>query len=102
MQISEDKKATVGVHHLKSHPEYYSLVKEGIKPWELRKNDRDFREGDKIVLEEWDPKKAEGRRLADGYTGRSIDGVITHVVGAGSAALVGLCEGYVVLSVCWA
>ena len=44
-------------HRLKINPEYYDDVRTGRKPWELRKNDRDFKEGDTVRLEWFDPRE---------------------------------------------
>lgn len=41
-------------HYVKTWPEFYQEVKSGRKGFEVRKNNRDFREGDTIVLQEWD------------------------------------------------
>ncbi len=46
-------------------PEYFKLVKSGKKKFELRVADFKLKEGDILILEEWDPKKKE-------YTGRII------------------------------
>ena len=48
------------VHALKIYPEYYEAVKSGKKPFEVRKNDRDFKVGDILALNEFDP--LEGKR----------------------------------------
>ena len=45
--------------------EYFDLVASGKKKFELRLNDFDVKEGDMLVLEEWDPKKKK-------YTGRKL------------------------------
>lgn len=37
-------------HELKILERYAIEEKKGIKPWELRKNDRDFKEGDSITF----------------------------------------------------
>ena len=37
-------------HELKILPTYASMHLRGVKPWELRKNDRDFKEGDYITF----------------------------------------------------
>lgn len=39
-------------HYLKCETEYYQLVESGVKNFELRKNDRDFKRGDIIHLKE--------------------------------------------------
>lgn len=41
-------------HELKIAPKYYEAVASGLKTFEIRKNDRDFEEGDEIVLREFD------------------------------------------------
>lgn len=44
----------------------------GRKKFELRLNDFEIKEGDTLVLEEWDPEKKE-------YTGRKIEKKATYV-----------------------
>lgn len=46
-------------HELKIWPEYYDAVWSGAKPWELRKNDRDFKWGDTVRFKYFDPKTKE-------------------------------------------
>lgn len=41
------------IHNLKSLPEYFRAVLEGTKTFEIRKNDRNFKEGDFVILQEW-------------------------------------------------
>lgn len=38
------------LHHLKIEDEYYREVERGIKKFEIRKNDRDYKEGDLICF----------------------------------------------------
>lgn len=59
-------------HCLKCHPEHYQKSAQGLKPFEIRLNDRDFNIGDKVFLEEYDPKTEE-------YTGECLVGDITHI-----------------------
>jgi predicted RNA-binding protein with PUA-like domain len=59
-------------HKLKTLPEHFSPTWDGLKNAELRKNDRDFKVGDTIVLEEWTPE--------NGYTGQAMERVISHIV----------------------
>lgn len=50
------------IHALKIQPKYFDAVRSEVKTFELRKNDRDFRVGDFLALNEWDD---------DHYTGRT-------------------------------
>ncbi len=40
-------------HHLKILPEYFQAVINGEKPFEIRYNDRNFQENDRVILEEY-------------------------------------------------
>lgn len=55
----------MATHRIKSWPEYFEPVAARIKTFEKRENDRGYRPGDTIVLEEWDPNVKK-------YTGRDI------------------------------
>jgi len=44
------------VHRLKTVDPYFTDVAVGRKTFEVRKNDRGFRVGDVLVLEEWHPE----------------------------------------------
>lgn len=52
--------------HKKIWPEYFGDAQSGKKKFELRLADFDLKEGDTLVLEEWDPKTKK-------YTGRKIE-----------------------------
>lgn len=41
------------IHVLKTESEYYHAVKSGVKKFELRENDRDFKVGDFLHLHEY-------------------------------------------------
>ena len=45
-------------------PEYFELVRKGIKKFELRKDEDDIQPNDILVLDEWDGEKYTGRHLA--------------------------------------
>jgi hypothetical protein len=45
----------VTVHHLKTLPEYFDAVRRGDKTFEVRRNDRHFTEGDRVVLQRFSP-----------------------------------------------
>ena len=51
--------------HKKTWPKFFQEVLDGKKKFELRLADFDIKEGDMLILEEYDPKTKK-------YTGRSI------------------------------
>lgn len=53
-------------------PEYFQAIEEGRKNFELRLGDFECRQGDILVLKEWDPETKE-------YTGREIEKRVTFV-----------------------
>lgn len=59
-------------HEKKVWPEYFQKILDGKKTYELRLADWECKEGDILVLEEWDPKTKE-------FTGRTIEKEVTHV-----------------------
>ncbi len=71
-------------HVLKVWPAYFLPVALGLKPFELRRNDRDYQPGDTVSLQEWNPK-------TETYTGDSCVRRITYVI---RGPLFGLEEGY--------
>jgi hypothetical protein len=64
------------IHELKCWPEYFEPLVQGKKTAEIRKNDRDFKVGDRLLLREWDPNK----HSHGWYTGRYTVRTITHVL----------------------
>lgn len=73
-------------HNLKILPKWFNEVSEGRKKFEIRKNDRDYKAGDRLVLEEWEN---------GAYTGRIIKKKVDYVYyGDGQY---GLEKGYCVL-----
>lgn len=51
------------IHEVKILQEYYDAVDKGLKTWEYRFNDRNYTEGDILILKEWNGDKFTGRRL---------------------------------------
>lgn len=60
-------------HYLKTWPEYFVEVKKGFKTFEIRKNDRDFKRGDFLILQEYLPDSNK-------YTGEEIKVIVTYVL----------------------
>lgn len=52
-------------HRLKTHPAAFYAVRDGLKPFEVRRNDRLFQSGDLVELFYWDPNGEEGQRDVD-------------------------------------
>lgn len=70
-------------HSLKILPKYFNEVNEGRKTFELRKDDRNFKVGDRFILREY----------KDGnYTGRTFIGRISYILRECSEY--GLQDGY--------
>lgn len=63
------------IHHLKIVPLYFHSVASSEKTFEVRKNNRDFHEGDVLILEEWAP--------GHGYTGRMCVRFVTYILYGG-------------------
>ncbi len=57
----------------KCWPEFFEKVLEGKKNFDLRLNDFEIKEGDILVLEEYNPEKKE-------YTGRKIEKKVGYVL----------------------
>lgn len=53
-------------------PKYFELMKSGKKKFELRLADFDIKEGDILLLEEWNPETNQ-------YTGRKIEKAVNYV-----------------------
>ncbi|MFH6944588.1 DUF3850 domain-containing protein [Flavobacterium sp. FlaQc-50] len=78
----------VKIHELKTWQKYFVDIFCGLKNFELRKNDRDFKVGDEVLLKEYDAFKRE-------YTGRILHRRIDYILHGGQF---GLEEGYVILA----
>lgn len=74
------------LHELKIKPVYYNAVVKGEKRFEIRKDDRNFKVGDLIRLQEFDRK----------YTGRDSIYEIIYKLDGGEY---GLEKGYCILSI---
>ena len=82
------------VHEVKCWREYFTAIADGSKPFDLRRNDRDYAVGDKMRFLEWDDCKGA-------FTGRKVTRRITYMLeGVGVDALPplhGLARGYAIL-----
>ena len=69
-------------HQIKIAPEYFEKLIRGDKPFEFRKNDRDYRAGDCVVLNECTVIN-DGYIKSEHYSGRSCTVVIKDVYDLG-------------------
>lgn len=74
-------------HELKTWPQFFKVCRTGEKPFEIRKNDRDFKVGDTLMLREWDPK-------FEAYSGEECKFEISYILAGGQF---GIEDGFVVM-----
>lgn len=68
------------IHELKSHPIPFRDVINGIKKYEIRVDDRDFRVGDVLMLLEWFPDLQK-------YSGATVSCGVLHKTPGGAWGL---------------
>ena len=76
------------IHALKQHPKHFADVISGKKLFEVRKNDRDYKVGDLLALNEYDPETKS-------YTGNSCIVYVDYILNDPEYCK----EGYVVMSI---
>lgn len=81
-------------HSVKISPAYFDAVKNGLKTFEIRKLDRDYKIGDTIVLSEW----LFDSYGAGSYSGRRVNVAITYIL-TDDQFPDGIKEGYGVLGI---
>lgn len=74
------------IHALKILPNYFEDVISGRKTFEIRKNDRDYKVGDLLALNEW---------TGETYTGRSCLVTVDYIIDDKDFCK----EGYVIMSI---
>lgn len=72
------------IHELKILPSFYAPILSGDKTFEIRKNDRDFKVGDTLILKEWD---------GEGFTGSAVSVQVTYLTDYAQR------KGYVVMAI---
>jgi hypothetical protein len=75
-------------HRLKTWPAFFRLVEQGVKPFEYRKNDRDYKAGDTLVLCEFSP-------YSKTYLGGEIEAEVLSVIDS----CPGLPDGYCIMGI---
>lgn len=77
------------VHSLKTHPDPFRAVRERLKYFEFRRDDRGFEVMDGLMLKEWDP-------FTGAFTGQEEFRMITYIA---RGPAYGIPEGFCVLSI---
>lgn len=85
-----ETKLDLRIHSLKIWPEYYAAVSEKRKTFEFRFNDRGFRVGDWLLLNEFDNIK--GR-----LTNRLVVAEVTYMLEGNG--IIGIPDGHVVMAI---
>lgn len=67
-------------HCLKIWPDYFKAVEKEEMSFQLRENDRDFKVGDILILQEWDPESST-------YTRHELCYAITYILLGGVLGL---------------
>ena len=87
-------------HILKTDPEPFQAVIDRLKKCEIRLNDREFEEGDEIVLHETrftgEQMKQDPKAFPLQYTGRFEAFQVTHIL---AGPIYGLAKGWVIMSI---
>lgn len=86
--VEDGKRA---LHELKTWPAYFGPISEGLKPFEVRRDDRGFQKGDVLHLREYDPSQLVPSHR---FTGNGHFAVVTYVLTGGQF---GIEPGYVVM-----
>jgi len=80
-------------HELKIWPQWFDAVRAGSKTFEIRRDDRNFNVGDKLILEEYKPGVGS-------YTGRKLEKTIKYITRDNDGeGRFGLLPGYCVLGI---
>lgn len=73
------------IHELKIAPVHFNNIKAGKKSFEVRLNDRNYNEGDTLILNEY---------VSGMYTEKMMEKTVVHVHKG-----LGMMDGYVVLGI---
>jgi hypothetical protein len=77
------------IHELKTWPQFFQDVKQGIKAFEIRKNDRNFKVDDILILREYNLE-------TDTYSGDQIYCQVTYLLEGGQF---GINHGYCIMQI---
>lgn len=82
-------------HVLKTWPSFFKALQTGEKTFELKKNDRDFKVGDTLLLQEFNPRAEPTKQ----YTGEELEFTITYILGGHQVVDFGLERDFVIMGI---
>ena len=86
-------------HELKCWPEFFQAMLDGLKPFEARRNDRNFQVDDILVLREWTPADSVYSTVGT-YSGRELKLLVTYILhGSEANRKTGIGEGFCVMGI---
>lgn len=88
-RIESEQKEKRMTHELKIYPEPFEAVKKGLKTFEWRFNNRPYREGDILKLNEFDPDEML-------HTGRFVEVKVMYLLEGGQF---GIPENFIIMSI---
>ncbi len=77
----------IQTHKLKTLSEYFEAIGRGDKTFEIRKDDRGFKVGDTLILQEFLPPGPHSFLSNGDYTGREIHVKVTYKMPGGKLGL---------------
>lgn len=76
-------------YEIKCFPKFFDALVDGLKNFEVRKNDRDYKVGDSLLIREYDSEKKS-------YTGYELYAPVIYIL-ENDESFTGLAEGFIVL-----
>jgi hypothetical protein len=80
MVAEMDERTDERTHKLKTWPCYFRAIWDGLKRFEVRRNDRNFQHADTLLLREYEPTRQH-------YTGREIRATVGYIMCAHNMGL---------------
>lgn len=87
------------IHELKLDDKYFNYVRDGIKTFEIRKNDRDFQSGDLLALSRYKDGSYCNRKFIRGFNTSDIHDADTLLMSVDYITDYEQKDGYVVMGI---
>lgn len=87
------------IHELKTWPRHFQAIYDGRKTFEFRRNDRDFKVDDILILKEWEPSLMYGVTGQGKYTGRECYFLVTYILSEDEEQPEFIADGWVIMAI---